>query len=61
MDGSNYGIVAKKDNRAAIMQTGLSALDLAIHRGVGPAPPSRAPRTPARTIDRPAFVYHGGP
>lgn len=38
MDGSNYGIVAKKDNRAAVMLTGLSALDLAMHRGVGHKP-----------------------
>ena len=39
MDGSNYGIVAKKDNRAAVILTGLPVLDLdldlAMHRGVG--------------------------
>ena len=35
MDGSNYGIVAKKGNRAAVMLIGLSALGRAIHRGVG--------------------------
>ena len=35
MDGSNYGNMAKKDNRATVRLTGLSALGLAIHRGVG--------------------------
>jgi hypothetical protein len=35
MDGSNYGIVGKKDNRIAVIPTGLSALDLATHQGVG--------------------------
>jgi hypothetical protein len=59
MDGSNYGIVAKKDNHAAVMQTGLSALDLAIRRGVGPAPPSRAPvRLPGLSTVPPSLIIY---